>query len=62
MNNLSENEVAVLELLVMKPRDFFPPMARRVARGLVKRGLAMVDNGEWFVTAAGVKQAHLQLH
>ncbi len=62
MTNLNENEVAVLELLVMKPRDYFPPLALRVARKLSKRGLAICQSGEWYVTAAGLRHAHQQLH
>lgn len=62
MTSLNDNDLAVLELLIMKPRDYFPPLALRVARKLSKRGLAVCDRGEWFVTAAGVRQARRQLH
>jgi hypothetical protein len=62
MTNLNENDLAVLELLIMKPRDFFPPMALKVARKLSRRGLAVCDRGEWHVTALGLRQAHRQLH
>jgi hypothetical protein len=62
MTQLNENDRAVLELLVMKPRDFFPPMALKVARKLSRRGLAICRHGEWYVTAAGLREAHHQLH
>ncbi|MGQ0671345.1 MAG: hypothetical protein ACT4N2_00490 [Hyphomicrobium sp.] len=62
MTHLNENDLAVLELLVMKPRDFFPPMALRVARKLSRRGFAVCTAGEWYVTAAGLKQARRQVH
>ena len=62
MTHLNENDLAVLELLVMKPRDYFPPLALRVARKLSKHGLAICRSGEWYVTAAGLRQAHQQLH
>jgi len=45
MTNLNENDLAVLELLVMKPRDYFPPLALRVARKLSKHGLAVCQSG-----------------
>lgn len=62
MTHLNENDLAVLELLVMKPRDYFPPLALRVARKLSKHGLAVCQRGEWYVTAAGLRQVHHQLH
>ena len=62
MANLNENDLAVLELLIMKPRDYFPPLALRAARKLLKRGLAICDHGEWFVTAAGLKLTNQALH
>jgi hypothetical protein len=61
-SNLNENDMAVLELLIMKPREYFPPMALKVARRLSKRGLAICDHGAWYVTAAGLRQARFQLH
>lgn len=62
MTNLNENDLAVLELLVMAPRDFFPPQAMRVVRKLLKRGLAVCDQGEWYVTRAGLRLVHHTLH
>jgi hypothetical protein len=62
MANLNDNDLAVLELLLMKPRDYFPPLALRVARKLKKYGLAVCEHGEWYVTAKGVRQARMQLH
>ena len=60
--NLNENDRAVLELLVMKPRDYFPPLVLKVARKLSKHGLAICTKGAWYVTAAGLREAHHQLH
>jgi hypothetical protein len=62
MRNLNENELAVLELLVMAPRNFFPPMALKVVRKLSRRGLAVCDHGEWYVTKAGLRLVHHTLH
>lgn len=62
MANLNENDLAILELLVMAPRGFFPPLAMRAVRKLSKRGLAVCDKGEWYVTAAGLRLADQKLH
>lgn len=62
MAHLNENDRAVLELLITKPRDFFPPLALRVARKLGRRGLAVFQQGAWYVTAAGLREARHRLH
>ena len=62
MFELSENECAVLALLVDKPRALFPPHVASFAQMLAKRGLAIFDKGEWFVTALGLKASMCPVH
>lgn len=62
MIHLSDNELAVLELLAMSPRSFFPPLVVPYAETLTRTGLAMRAGGQWYVTAAGLRQARRTLH
>lgn len=63
MFKLSDNERAMLELLVETPRSFFPPMHLSYARRLSRHGLAVrSDDGQWYVTAAGVRETERQIH
>lgn len=63
MKRLSDNELAVLELLVNTPRSYFPPMHLSYARSLLRRGLAVHgSDGQWYPTAAGVRQTARVLH
>ncbi|MGD9669573.1 MAG: hypothetical protein AB7U75_11020 [Hyphomicrobiaceae bacterium] len=53
----------MLELLVETPRALIPPMHLAYARRLSKHGLAIrADDGQWYITAAGIRQADRQLH
>ena len=63
MMRLSDNELAVLELLVSTPRSYFPPMHLRYARSLLRQGLAVrSSDGQWYPTAAGVRETSRVLH
>lgn len=63
MVHLTDNERAMLELLVETPRALIPPMHLAYARRLSKHGLAIrADDGQWYITAAGIRQADRQLH
>ena len=62
MHGLDSNELAVLELLAMKSLSFFPPLPHRIARRLVRKGLATLQDGRWHPTAEGLNLAGWTLH
>ncbi|MCB1526853.1 MAG: hypothetical protein KDJ45_04025 [Hyphomicrobiaceae bacterium] len=63
MLRLTDNERAMLELLVETPRSYFPPMHQTYARSLSQQGLAVhAKDGHWYITAAGVRETARQLH
>lgn len=63
MSRLTDNELAMLELLIHKPRAVLPPMHIAYVRSLSRRGLAVrSSDGRWYVTAAGVRQTNRTLH
>lgn len=63
MYHLTDNELAMLELLIDTPRSVIPPMHLDYARSLSQRGLAVCsDDGRWYVTGAGVRETNRPLH
>lgn len=63
MVRLTDNERAMLELLVETPRSLIPPMHLSYARRLSRQGLAIHgDDGQWYITAAGIRETNRQLH
>ncbi len=53
----------MLELLVETPRALIPPMHLAYAHSLSERGLAVCANdGQWYVTAAGIRETRRRLH
>ncbi|MCB0060387.1 MAG: hypothetical protein KDE45_25275 [Caldilineaceae bacterium] len=52
----------MLELLAETPRTLIPPMHLAYARRLSREGLAVQADGKWFITAAGIRETHRQLH
>ena len=59
---LDNNEVAILELLAMKPLDYFPPLPRTIAEQLARKGLAIYSEGQWYPTADGLSLTGRTLH
>ena len=59
---LNDNEMAMLELLVMKPLYCVPPYPDMLARRLRRRGLAALRNGIWYVTSKGISLTGRTLH
>jgi hypothetical protein len=59
---LDNNEIAVLELLAIKPLSYFPPLPRCIAEQLVRKGLAIFSGGQWYPTADGLSRAGRTLH
>jgi hypothetical protein len=55
MSDLDDNELAVLELLAIRPLSYLPPFPRMVASGLARRGLVKFCNGYWHPTAEGLR-------
>jgi hypothetical protein len=53
MHQLDHNEVAVLELLALRPLSFFPPPLHILARRLARSGLVAFTSGQWHLTAEG---------
>jgi hypothetical protein len=53
MHRLDNNEVAVLELLAMRPLSYFPPPLHIIARRLARRGLVAFTAGQWHLTLEG---------
>ncbi|MFV0367197.1 MAG: hypothetical protein ACK5KM_01935 [Hyphomicrobiaceae bacterium] len=63
MFRLTDNERAMLELLAETPRSYFPPMHQSYARRLSRQGLAVHgQDGQWYITAAGIRETCRQLH
>lgn len=62
MPMLNDNELAVLELLAMGPRSYFPPQVQPLAETLSRSGLAVKADGRWYVTAAGLRQTNRTVH
>ena len=62
MPELNDNELAVLELIAMQPRAYFPPQVRPFAEMLSRSGLAIQAEGRWYVTAAGLRQTNRTVH
>ena len=56
------NEIAVLELLAIKPLSYFPPLPRGIAEQLARKGLAIFSDGQWYPTAGGLSCAGRTLH
>ena len=59
---LDNNEIAVLELLAIKPLSYFPPLPRSIAEQLARKGLAIFSDGHWYPTADGLSHAGRTLH
>ena len=59
---LNDNEMAMLELLVMKPLSDVPPYPDMLARRLRRQGLAVFANGTWYATARGISVTGRTLH
>ena len=51
---MDSNEIALLELLAIKPISFFPPQPYMIARRLARRGLVAFKDGHWYPTAEGL--------
>ena len=50
---MDSNEIALLELLAIKPISYFPPQVYMMARRLARKGLVTFRDGRWFPTAEG---------
>lgn len=59
---LESNEVAVLELLALKPFSDFPPLPRCIAEQLARKGLAVLSDGQWYPTVEGLTRTGRTLH
>lgn len=59
---LDNNEVAVLELLAIRPLSYVPPLPRRIAEQLARKGLAIFSDGQWYPTADGLTFTGRTLH
>ena len=59
---LDNNEIAVLELLAIKPLSYFPPLPRGIAEQLARKGLAIFSDGQWYPTADGLSCAGRTVH
>ena len=49
---MDSNEIALLELLTIKPISYFPPQAYIMARRLARKGLVAFKDGRRFPTAS----------
>jgi Mn-dependent DtxR family transcriptional regulator len=54
---MDSNEIALLELLAIKPVSYFPPQGYMMARRLARRGLVAFKDGRWFPTDEGLRIA-----
>jgi hypothetical protein len=61
MNELDNNEIAILALLALRPISYIPPQPCAIARRLARRGLVVFSHGQWHPTAQGLDLAR-QLH
>ena len=52
---MDSNEIALLELLAIKPLSYFPPQPYMIARRLARRGLVAFKDGHWYPTAEGIE-------
>jgi len=52
---MDSNEIALLELLAIKPISYFPPQAYMMARRLARKGLVAFKDGRWFPTTEGLR-------
>ena len=59
---LSSDEVAVLELLAIKPPSYLPPHPYGIVRRLADRGLATFRDGQWYPTVAGLNVSGRVVH
>ena len=59
---LNENESALLELMVLKPLTYLPPLHRSIARKLTQQGLVEHKSKLWYPTAVGLAVAKRTLH
>ena len=59
---LNDNEMAMLELLVVKPLSHVPPHPDMLARRLRRQGLAALRNGIWYPTRKGIGLTGGSLH
>jgi hypothetical protein len=55
---MDSNEIALLELLAIKPLSYFPPQPYMIARRLARRGLVAFKDGHWYATAEGARAAN----
>jgi hypothetical protein len=55
---MDSNEIALLELLTIKPFSYFPPQPYMIARRLASRGLVAFKDGHWYATAEGARAAN----
>jgi hypothetical protein len=62
MQQLSENEAAVLELLAMAPVSCWSSRTKIWVRRLKRQGLAEQRDGTWFPTRAGLLQIGRAIH
>jgi hypothetical protein len=62
MRVLKVNEYTLLELTAFKPLSYLPCNDRLVAERLVKRGLLLREDGQWYPTAMGLGVLGRTLH
>jgi len=59
---LTDNERALLELIVAGPRSFLPPLVRPFIVTLARHGLATNRDGVWYATRRGIEQSGRSVH
>jgi Mn-dependent DtxR family transcriptional regulator len=62
MFELSDTEVAMLSLMMTHPLTFVPPRISPMAERLAQHGLAIYQDGTWFVTAEGIQITRHTIH
>ena len=62
MVQLSDNDYAMLELLVTKPIGVLPPFHSWIAEQLCEKGLLRNDGLRWHPTATGLRILGCTLH
>jgi hypothetical protein len=62
MRSPEKLEIALIQLMEIKPPSFLPPHVLALAMSMRRKGLVVVDQDRWYPTALGLIKSGRSLH